>query len=375
MVEQEEARQTELLDHAQLLFQARIRLRIGASRAARRGHASRPVALVQTGSTQLCQAARRALVLCPRIAVTEVCGQIEPQLLGQRQRLTDRLGMIVEAAGHCPRLAHHVAVVAASQRLGCVKRGVVGERHKRVLQLGPGACVRMDVAGGHTPDSQPPRLRRQRTIARTIVAGIRALQLHVQTLPPERVQQPPRSGLVAAAAADHGALRAARQADQALGVVDHRLQVNPRLAALASRRALTGVRMGERDDPAEVAPAARVAHEQRQMASPALPVRAARHRAGVSVRVGARRADSHVDLRAVDRPHAAVRRGLRQLHRSGERVVVGQRKRRVTQLAGALHQLVRQRHAVQERVRRVAVQLDVWRSAHCTNQRPDEPRS
>ena len=367
VVEQEEARQAELLDHAQLLFQARVRLRVGASRACRRGHAIRPVALVQTCPAQLCQTARRTLVLRPRIAVAEVRGQVEPQLLGQRQRLTDSLGMIVEAAGHRPGRAHHVAVVAASQRLACVERGVVGERHERVLQLGPGARVRMDVAGGHAPDSQSPCLRRQCAVARTVVAGVRALQLHVQAIPPERVQQPSRNGLVVAAASDHRALGAARQADQALGVVDHRLHVNPRLAALAPRRAVTGVRVGERDDPAEVAPAARVAHEQRQVTSRVRPVRTVRHTAAITILAGARRAESDVDLRAVDRPHPAVRCDLRQLHRSRERVVVGQRQRRVAQLARALHQLVRQRDAVQERVRRVAVQLDVWsRSAHCS---------
>ncbi len=84
--------------------------------------------------------------------------------------------------------------------------------------------------------------------------------------------------------------------------------------------------------------------------------------------------DRQVDLGAVDRPHPVLGRGLGQLHRAGDRVVVGQRQRRVPQLACPLGQLLGQRDAVQEGVGRMAVQLGVWkRTVHqgpCTNQRP-----
>ena len=52
-------------------------------------------------------------------------------------------------------------------------------------------------------------------------------------------------------------------------MVEHRLQVGPRLPALATEPPLAGVGVGKRDDPAEVAPAAIVAHEQREV--PARP--------------------------------------------------------------------------------------------------------
>ncbi len=114
------------------------------------------------------------------------------------------------------------------------------ERHERVLQLGPGARVRVDVAGGHASDSQPPGERGQRAVAGAIVAGVRALQLHVQALRAERVEQPPGRALVVDAATDHRSAGTARQADEALGVVDHRLHVHRRLGVLAPRRCSRG---------------------------------------------------------------------------------------------------------------------------------------
>ena len=128
----------------------------------------------------------------PRIAVAEVVGQVERQPLGQRHGLADRVGMLGEAAGHRLGRAHHVAVIPTTQRLAGVERGAVAERHERVLQLGPDARVRVDVAGGHAPHPQPPGERGQRTVARAIVTGVRALKLHVQVLRAERIEQPQR---------------------------------------------------------------------------------------------------------------------------------------------------------------------------------------
>src|ERR1700734_2007637 len=119
--------------------------------------------------------------------------------------------------------------------------------------------------------------------------------------------------------------------------------------------------MRQGENPAEVAPAALAAYEQREVMRPG----------GADAISGVAGLEHHVDLSAMDRPYAIVRCGLGELHRAGDGVVVGERKRRVAQLAGALYELLRQRDTVQERVRRVAVQLDVWRSpSHWTNQRP-----
>ena len=124
------------------------------------------------------------------------------------------------------------------------------------------------------------------------------------------------------------------------GIADHPL----RGRCPAPGRAVAGVGMREREDPAEVAPAAPVAHEQGDVAASTCAAD------GVL---------GQIELGAVDRPDPIVGRDLRQLHRPGDRVVVGQSERRIAQFARALRQLLRQRDAVQERVGRVAVQLDV----------------
>ena len=232
-----------------------------------------------------------------------------------------------------------MAVVAAPQRLGGVERGVVAQRHEGILQLGARARVGVHVARGNARHPQPPGQRRQRPVACPVVAGIGTLELHAQPLGAEGVEQPPRGGLVV-----HAVPGAARQAHEALGVLQHRLRLHRGLRALASR-AIARVGMGVREDPAQVAPAARLAHEQRQVT-----------------------AIAEVDLGSVDRPHAGVSGSLGELHRAGHGVVVGERQRDVPEIGRAVRQLFGLRHPVQERIRRMAVQLHIWRcSLHITN--------
>ena len=64
-------------------------------------------------------------------------------------------------------------------------------------------------------------------------------------------------------------------------------------------------------------------------------------------------------LRAGDRPHAEVLRRVRELERAVDAVVVGERERRVAELGRAGGELLRLRCPVEERVRRVRVELDV----------------
>src|SRR5204862_3388920 len=51
--------------------------------------------------------------------------------------------------------------------------------------------------------------------------------------------------------------------------------------------------------------------------------------------------------------------GVRELERAVDAVVVGERERVVAELGGARGELLRQRRAVEERVRRVCMELDV----------------
>ena len=85
------------------------------------------------------------------------------------------------------------------------------------------------------------------------------------------------------------------------------------------------------------------------------------------VRVAALRLAEQRDVRAVcdrhlgagDRADAEVLRGMRELERAVDTVVVGERERVVAELGGARGDLLRQRRAVEERVRRMRMQLDV----------------
>src|SRR3954454_20890233 len=96
------------------------------------------------------------------------------------------------------------------------------------------------------------------------------------------------------------------------------------------------MRVRVREQPAEVGPARRVADEQ-----------------GDVTTVGQR------DLAAVDRVQAGGLRRLRELHRAGHRVVVGQRQGGVAPRDRGGDELLGLRRPVEEREGRVAMQLDV----------------
>ena len=131
--------------------------------------------------------------------------------------------------------------------------------------------------------------------------------------------------------------RAAGKADQSVAQLLQQRLVERGLTgrlALASRR--PGVRMRSRDQPAQVRVPGRILDEQRHV-----------------------RAVGEGDLRAGDRANAEVFRRMRELERAVETVMVGERERVIAELRGAHRELLRQRRTVEERVRRVRVQLDV----------------
>ncbi len=295
-----------------------------------------------------------------RVAVAEVLFEIEAQPLGQAQRLRDRLWMVGEAVGHRPRRAHHMAAVAAAQRLGGVEREAMAQRHEGVLQLGARGRVRVHVAARHRADPEPPRPLGKGAVARAVVAFIGALQLRVEVLRAEPLEQRAQRGR-SPALTQHRALGATRQADQALGVLDESLRRDLGLAQLAPPGAIARMGVGDREDPAEVPPAALVFHEQRDVR--VVGALGARERRVAHAIAGRLRVRREVDLRAVDRAYALLGGRLRELHRARDRVVVCQRERGVPELSRPKRQLIRQRDPIEERVGRVAVQLDVGRGA------------
>ena len=106
-----------------------------------------------------------------------------------------------------------MAEVPAALGLGGIERRVQPDRHERILQRRPRARVRVDVAGRHARDPEPPAKLGQPPVASAIVAQERALQLDPQPLGSERVAQSPQRELIVDAAQ-----RASAQADEPLGV-------------------------------------------------------------------------------------------------------------------------------------------------------------
>ena len=326
-VQEEEAGQSERVDHAQLLLQPRAGLGAMARRLA-------GVAVVQPCRAQLGQAARGVRVLGARVAVAEVVEEVEPQPLRQPPCLGDRLGVLREARGHRLRRGEHVRPVPAPHGLGGIERGVVADGHERVLERRARARVRVDVAGGHAGHAQPGGQAGQCPIARAVVAVEGALQLDQEAVAAERSEQGARRRLVV-----HPAGGAARQADEPLGVLEHRRERDLRVGGRRTRPTLARMRVRARDQATQVGPAAGALHQERD----------------VTLVV-------EVELRAVDRPQPESPRGLRELHRARDRVMVGQRQRLVAQLERRRDQLVGHRGPVEEGVGGVAVELDIWRS-------------
>ena len=192
----------------------------------------------------------------------------------------------------------------------------------------------MHVPGRDARDAESLGDPRQPPVASAIVAQERALQLDPQMPAPERFEQAPQRELVADAAK-----RTPAQANKPLRVIENLAQRHPCLRWRS--RLFTRVRVGARQDPAQVRPAPRVLDEQRQVATVL-----------------------EIDLRTVDRAQAERPRGHGELHRTRDRVVVGQRKRFIAQLERSRHELVGKRGAVQERESRVAVELDVHRRTY-----------
>ena len=78
---------------------------------------------------------------------------------------------------------------------------------------------------------------------------------------------------------------------------------------------------------------------------------------------GRQRLPAHRDLGAVDRRDAGGAGGMGELHRAGHGVVIGEGERQMAEIARLLGELGRQRGTVEERVRRVRVELHVGTSA------------
>ena len=207
--------------------------------------------------------------------------------------------------------------------------------------------VGVRVAGDDRLDAERLGEVAQGRVAARVAALERALELDVEPARAERAGEPGGGVRVA-----HGepVAGAAGEADEPLVQLLEQRLVERGLArlVLASRR--PRVRPGGGEQPAEVRVALRRLDEQRD-------VRAAGER----------------DLGAGDRPHAERLGRVRELERAVDAVVVGERERLVAELGGGRDELLGLRGPVQERVRRMGVELDIAAHAFCAYQAPVSP--
>src|ERR1019366_5831943 len=80
------------------------------------------VALAQPTAAELGKASLCGPVLDAGIAVAEIAGEVEGQLLGERAALRDRLRMIARARRHRRRVSEHVGIDGTAQRLAGLQR-------------------------------------------------------------------------------------------------------------------------------------------------------------------------------------------------------------------------------------------------------------
>ncbi len=313
-----------------------------------------PVAILQARAAQLGQSPPGGLILCAGVAIAEIAVEIERQSLGQAaasrepprgDRRSDWPSPAARSSRGCDcldaaaprRRAWHGCAAPRTHPAAPLWRARA-RAHRRwprtAAQIAcrgrPSRCCERDRGGRRgaaAPRTDPPDRTRRANAAPSARRG-RRRAITDRCAQPVRQTRPSAWSSTACSSTDGSARSAA---------------IGSCAGALPGGALTAHGSVRERDDPAEIAPATPVAHEQRDMA-----------RASPGPRPR-----GQIDLGAVDRSNTVRLGGLGQLHRARKRVVVGQRHRPIAQLARAPRQLLRQRDAVQKGVRRVAVQLRV----------------
>ena len=244
-------------------------------------------------------------------------------------------------------------MVPAPLGLAAVERGAAADRDERVLERGAPLVVGVDVAGRDRRHAQ--------------VAG--------ELLEPRRAGGRPRARTAAGARRRTGRGNARATWAAAFGLyapspcrAQPERQTRPSFRSRSDWRVNAGgwrlvPRLRARagvclcEQPAEVRVALGALDEQRDVA-----------------------AAFESDLRAGDRPQPERFRRVGELERAVHAVVVGERERLVAELGGPRGELLGLRSAVEERVCRVAVELDVghsrrrWRRSSVSRARPSRSR-
>src|SRR5690349_9296571 len=194
--------------------------------------------------------------------------------------------------------------------------------------------VRMDVARHERRHAERLGEVAQGGVAARVATFVRALELDEEAVSAERARE---SGGAVGIAHGKTVTRAARETEEAFVQLFQQRLVERRVGGwLRLLSGWTRVRVRRGEQAAEICIALLRLDEQRHM-----------------------RAIGERDLGAGDRAHAEVLRRVRELERAVDAVVVGQRKCRIAELGGLHRELLRQRRSVEERVRRVCMQLDI----------------
>ncbi len=249
------------------------------------------------------------------VAVAEVGGQVEAEPVGELARALDGAAVVGEALERLVRSEQHRLVVAAPLALAAVERRAFANRDEHVLELRATRVVRVRVAGRDRVHAERLGEVSQRGVPPHVAALVRPLELDEEALAPER----PRDARGRVRVDDGEPVpRAAGEADepvvQLLEQVQRERWVERRILRLRPR-----VRVRRCEQPAEVRVAACVLNEERD-------VRAALER----------------DLGAGDRTNAERLRGVRELERAVDPVVIGEGERLVPELGSAQRELLGQ---------------------------------
>ena len=268
-----------------------------------------------------------------------------------------------EAVEHLLRRPQEALAVPAPLLLAALERRPAADRDEDVLEQRPPRVVRVDVARRHRLDADVPGEVAQEGVPVGVPALERALELDEEALAAERRREP---GGAVRVDDPEPAPRTAREAYEPLGELRDHLERN------RGRQRFAVLRRGNL--PALPDPLHWSAFADRRLRRrlAVLPARASRPRVrggeqAAEVPVAAPRLDEQRHVRATvqrhfragDRPDAERLRRVRELERAVDTVVVRERERLVPELGGASGELLRLRRPVEERVRRVAVQLDI----------------
>ena len=231
VVEEEEARQAELVDQRELVVEASARLRLVTQSA------QGSVALVERVAADLRELEDRRLLPVGEvgIAVAELLGQVELEPAGELDASLGCRTVEGEALEHLLGSAKEALTVSAPLRLASFERGSAADRNEDVLEQRAPRVMRMHVAGRDRLHAEVLREVAEQCAAPGVSPFVRPLELDEEALPSEGLGKArcavrvPNAEAVACTAG---------QADEAFGELCDELERNRRAAAVLGLRDL-----------------------------------------------------------------------------------------------------------------------------------------